>query len=229
MYANQDGRTVVVYGAGGSVATGVARASAAAGAQVFLAGRNQHTLDSLAGELHAEGQVLDVQDRDAVTAHLQDVVDATERLDVVFNAVTYGDLQGQSLLDLDAENFADRMRLTTMAQFHVAQAAGQHMIRHGEGLISTVTGYGQPWPGMGTTAASWGLVEPMLRQWAADLGSSYTGDATVEEVLDAIRDATMLKSIPTIDDVGRAAVYLTTAPHITATAINLTAGAVSNE
>lgn len=252
-----EGRTAVVYGAGGWVGGAVARAYAESGARVFLAGRSRAALDELlAGPLRDRGlsaQVLDVHDAAAVAGHLREVVRETGRLDLVFNAVTYGDVQGRSLLDLDPETLVDRMRMTTTAQHHVIRAAAGHMVERGEGLISTITGHGPPWPGLGTTALSWGLVEAMLRQWAADLGphgvrvawlrtggflesttgnrdygSSYAGDAEVAEVVEQIREATMLGVIPSIAEAGRAAVYLATAPHVTATAINLTAGAMAD-
>ena len=125
------------------------------------------------------------------------------------------------------------------------------MVTQGSGLIATITGHGPPWPGMGTTAVSWGLVESMLRQWAADLGphgvrvawlrtggfaESLTGsrdygssyDPDGEQAAAAIREATILKQVPSIEEAGRAVVYLATARHVTGCAINLTAGAVAD-
>jgi 3-oxoacyl-[acyl-carrier protein] reductase len=248
-------RTAIVYGAGGSVGNAIARAYHRAGAHVFLAGRGREALERAAGDMCA-GVEIDIVDAGAprsVADHMKKVVQASGRVDIVFNAVTYGDVQGQSLADLDLGIFADRIQRTVMAQYAVAQCAARHMIKQGSGLISTITGHGQPWPGMGTTTVSWGLVEAMLRQWAVDLGphgvrvawlrtggfwesvtgnrdygSSYTGDAGADEVVASLSEATMLKALPSVGEAGRAAVYLASAEQVTATAINLTAGAMAD-
>lgn len=251
------GKTAIIYGAGGSVGGAVAKAYSSAGAHVYLAGRGEENLAKTArGSLNgsdADIAVVDACDRHAVEGHMRRVIEASGQIDIVFNAVTYGDIQGQSLAELDVDSFADRMQRTVAAQYNVVKAAARHMIPKGAGLISTITGHGQPWPGMGTTMVSWGLVEAMLRQWAADLGpkgvrvawlrtggflesvtgnrdygSSYTGDAELDEVVSALRDATMLKELPSVEEAGRAAVYLAESRHVTACAINLTAGAMSD-
>lgn len=251
------GKTAIVYGAGGWVGSAIVKAYWAAGARVFLAGRNRESLDrtrqGLTFNPHAGADIVDVCDLHAVVAHMESVADRAGGIDIVFNAVTYGDVQGQSLAALDPQTFADRMNRTVMSQYNVIQTASAHMISQKAGLISTITGHGAPWPGMGTTTVSWGLVEAMLRQWAADLGpegirvawlrtggflesmldnkdygSSYTGDAEASEVMASLNQATMLKSLPSVSEAGRAAVYLATASHATACAINLTAGAMSD-
>ena len=52
-----DGKNAIIYGAGGSIGGGVARASANEGARVFLAGRTLSRLDEVAGEIRAGGGV----------------------------------------------------------------------------------------------------------------------------------------------------------------------------
>lgn len=251
------GKNAIVYGAGGSVGSAVAKAYHAAGARVYLAGRGEASLEKVVkGSLSGRDlsvSIVDTTNSDAVKLHMQKVVDEVGSIDFVFTAVTYDDVQGQSLDKLDFEVFSDRMAKTVAAQYHVTQAAAFHMIARGSGLISTIIGHGQPWPEMGTTMVSWGLVEAMLRQWAADLGpkgvrvawlrtggfhesvtenrdygSSYTGDAELDDVIKGLRDATMLKVIPSVEEAGRAAVYLAAAQYTTAGAINLTAGAYSD-
>jgi 3-oxoacyl-[acyl-carrier protein] reductase len=252
-----DGKIAIVYGAGGWVGGAVAHAYWRAGARVFLAGRGAPSLERTVRDRFDGAQIstdtVDACSGDQVGAHMRAIVGATGRLDIVFNAVTYGDVQGVSLADLDLDTVSDRVRTTIAAQYTVAQAAARHMIGQGEGLISTIVGHGQPWPGMGTTMVSWGLVEAMLRQWAADLGpkgvrvawlrtggflesvmgnidygSSYAHDADVKAVAEGIREATLLKAIPSIEEAGHAAVYLAPARGTTACAINLTAGAASD-
>lgn len=97
----------------------------------------------------------------------------------------------------------------------VSRAAARHMVGRGEGVILTVVGHGEPYPGMGTTMVQ--LVKALLRQSAADLGphgmrvcwlrtggfresvldhrdygSSYAGETPAGEILSSLEDATLL-------------------------------------
>lgn len=251
------GKTAIVYGGGGWVGGAVARAYSDAGATVYLAGRGRESLDRAATGLLAGAAagtaVVEAGESGAVEAHMHGVMQETGRIDVVFNALAYDDVQGQSLADLDGAVFVDRIHRAAAMHHSVARAAARHMVKAGTGLLSAITGHGQPWPGMGTTAVCWGLIEAMLRQWAADLGPrgvrvawlrtggfresvmgqreagpGYAGDAEQDDVVASLREATMLKALPSLAEAGRAAVYLAAADGITACAVNLTAGALSD-
>ncbi|HZK52172.1 MAG TPA: SDR family NAD(P)-dependent oxidoreductase, partial [Actinomycetota bacterium] len=50
-----ENKNAVIYGAGGSVGSAVARAFAREGAKVFLAGRTLASLDDVAAEISAAG------------------------------------------------------------------------------------------------------------------------------------------------------------------------------
>lgn len=252
-----EGKTAVVYGAGGSVGSAVSKALRDAGATVFLAGRNRESVSGRLADWDDADQVnvagVDVLVGENVQSHLASIAEQVGKIDIVFNAVTYDDVQGQSLVELSSDVLQDRVVKTVLAQNNVIQACAAHMIESGSGLISTIVGHGQPWPGMGTTMISWGIVEALLRQWAVDLGpkgirvawlrtggfyesiaadrdygSSYTGDADLDQVIASLKEGTMLKDIPSVDEAGRAAVYLATSERTTACAINLTAGAYSD-
>jgi len=49
------GKRAVVFGAGGSIGSEVAKAFASEGAEVFLVGRNEVSLKAVAGEIAAAG------------------------------------------------------------------------------------------------------------------------------------------------------------------------------
>ena len=94
------GKMAIVYGAGGRIGGAVARAFAAAGATVFLAGRTPATLQQVADEIAAAGGAaeiaqVDALDVEAVERHLADVIAKAGRIDIGFNAIWIrGDLQG---------------------------------------------------------------------------------------------------------------------------------------
>src|SRR3954454_709467 len=93
------GKNAVVYGGGGSIGGAVARAFAREGAQVLLAGRTPATLEAVAGEIRATGgraetAAVDALDERAVDAHAEAVVAEAGAIDVSFNAIGHGDVQG---------------------------------------------------------------------------------------------------------------------------------------
>jgi len=82
-----ENKTAILYGAGGGLGGGVARAFAREGARVFLTGRTRPKLDMLAADIKAAGgaaevAVLDALDEAAVEAHAQAVVSQAGRLDI---------------------------------------------------------------------------------------------------------------------------------------------------
>src|SRR5438477_302466 len=79
----------------GGIGGGVARTFALEGARVFLVGRTRAPLDAVADDIRAAGgtadvATLDALDERAVDEHIQTV----GRVDVSFNLVNHGDVQG---------------------------------------------------------------------------------------------------------------------------------------
>ena len=108
-----DGKTAIIYGGGGGIGGGVARTFAREGARVFLVGRTRQTLDAVAQDITAAGgsaevAVLDALDEQAVDAHVADVVARTGRVDVSFNLISRGDVQGTPLVEMSDGRSAAR-------------------------------------------------------------------------------------------------------------------------
>ncbi|QVQ55125.1 SDR family oxidoreductase [Spiractinospora alimapuensis] len=255
-----ENKIAVVYGAGGAVGGAVARAFARSGAKVYLVGRSEGGLATVADEIAAQGgwcrtERLDAADAAAVGRHLDTVVAEQGRVDACFNAVTYGDVQGSPLVAMPFDEFSRPIVTALRVQHAVFQAAARHMAPAGAGAVMTVTGYGPPHPEMGGTMVTWATVESVCRQWASELGpqgvrvvwlrtagfveslldapdygSSYAGDTSGEELLSALQGETMLKRLPTLTEAGELAVFLASdhARSVTATAVNVTAGAVAD-
>src|SRR4051795_11232936 len=89
-------KTAIVYGGGGSLGGAVARTFAREGATVHLAGRTRGPLEALAAEIGGVAAVLDATDEAAVDAHAASV----GRIDISFNLITRGDVQGTPLVDM---------------------------------------------------------------------------------------------------------------------------------
>ncbi|WP_165988418.1 SDR family NAD(P)-dependent oxidoreductase [Streptomyces sp. YIM 98790] len=104
------GKNAVIYGGGGAIGGAVARTFAARGARVFLAGRTAATLRSVAEEITAAGgaaetAVLDARDGQAVAEHARAVAHRAGGLDISFNLVTRGDVQGRPLTGMSPADF----------------------------------------------------------------------------------------------------------------------------
>src|SRR5229473_494992 len=105
------GKSAVVFGAGGSIGAAVAKEFAAEGAEVFLAGRTAQPIELIAEEIAAgdgmaHTRVVDAVDPDAVDQLMKSIVEQTGRVDVEFNAVgprvvEYGN--GKPAIELSVE------------------------------------------------------------------------------------------------------------------------------
>jgi len=105
-----EGKSAVIYGAGGSIGGAVARAFAREGATVFLAGRTRARLEELASEIRSAGGVaeiaqVDALDERAVDEHADAVAAHAGGIDISFSLISHGDVQGTPLADMALEDF----------------------------------------------------------------------------------------------------------------------------
>ena len=103
-------KNIVIYGAGGGIGRGVARTFAREGATLFLAGRTRGPLEAVAAADAADGgraevAEVDALDERAVDEHLRAVVAQAGSVDVSFNLVARGDVQGIALVDMTTADF----------------------------------------------------------------------------------------------------------------------------
>jgi 3-oxoacyl-[acyl-carrier protein] reductase len=172
-----ENKNAVIYGGGGSVGGAVARAFAREGAKVFLAGRTQTTLDSVAEEIAAAGGAVetdqvDALDERAVDAHADAVAKRAGSIDVSFNAISHGDVHGMPLLDMPYEDFARPVTTAIQTLFLTARAAARHMTKQGSGVImaNIATTARRVIPNVGGTGVAFDAMESLCRQWAAEIG-----------------------------------------------------------
>jgi short chain dehydrogenase len=105
-----EGKSAVIYGAGGSIGGEVARTFAREGARVFLAGRTRDKLEAVAADTTAAGgqaevAEVDALDEQAVDQHADAVAAKAGSLDISFNLITRGDVQGTPLVDMTTADF----------------------------------------------------------------------------------------------------------------------------
>lgn len=244
-----DGKNAIIYGAGGSIGGAVARAFAREGAKVHLAGRTVETLEAVGGEIRgtggeAETAQVDALDPDAVDEHADAVWAKDGRLDISFCLISQGDVQGTPLNEMTVEDFMQPVVRTVKAMFITSRAAARHMIRQRSGVILAFGGYGPPTAKLGGLQVAFGAVESLRRSLSRELGqygirvltlqtggipeSIPEGPEWRQAITEQIVRRTMLGRAATLDDVGNAAVIAASdyARTITATALNITCGAV---
>jgi NAD(P)-dependent dehydrogenase (short-subunit alcohol dehydrogenase family) len=170
-------KNAVVYGGAGSVGRAVARAFAAEGARVFLAGRTLASLEEVAEELSSAGGTVetaqvDALDEQAVDEHADAVAGKAGGIDVSFTAISHGDVHGAPLLEMPFEDFARPITTAMRAQFLTTRAAARHMTRQGSGVIMAITATTARLaiPEVGGTGVTFDAIESQCRQWACELG-----------------------------------------------------------
>src|SRR2546423_4425098 len=172
-----DGKTAIIYGGGGGIGGGVARTFAREGANVFLVGRRRETLDAVATDItsaggSAEVAVVDALDEQAVDNHVQDVVSKAGRVDVSFNLISRGDVQGTPLVEMTTDDLLRAVVTGLQSSFITARAAARRMIAQGSGVIlhlNSASGAGAM-AGMGSTGPADAATEAFMRYLAAEVG-----------------------------------------------------------
>jgi NAD(P)-dependent dehydrogenase (short-subunit alcohol dehydrogenase family) len=230
-------KNAVIYGAGGSLGSAVAKALANAGAMVFLTGRNLGSVQKVADEIiagggRAEANQVDALDEKAIKDHLDSVIHKAGTLDISFNAAGVDVVQGIPLVDMALDDFVSPVTITMQTRFLTSTAAGKVMMKQGSGVILSLTatpgGIGYPYTG--GFAAACCAVESFSRNLASELGiygirvvnirSGGSPDSKVfkdaiesrpevmESVLRSMEADTMLKKLPLMADIANAAVFL---------------------
>jgi 3-oxoacyl-[acyl-carrier protein] reductase len=244
-----EGKNAVVYGSG-SIGGAVARAFAREGAKVFLVGRNPATLEAVASDVRAAGGVaetaqVDALDERAVDEHA-DAVAAAGGIDVSFNLISHGDVQGTQMAEMAADDYLRPVVTAVRTTFLTARAAARHMARQGSGVILIFGGSGPPPRGyyLGGLQVAFEAMESMRRQLASELGPHGVRVVTLrtggvpesipqgldgrEAIVEGIEQQTMLGRAATLEDVGHAAAFAASdrARSMTAATVNVSCGAL---
>lgn len=245
------GKTAVIYGAGGSIGGAVAQAFAHEGARVFLAGRTAAGLEAVAEQIRAAGGVaqttrLDALDEKAVDEHADAVAAEAGSLDISFNLISHGHVQGTAMADMQLDDYVQPVVTALRSTFLTWRAASRHMARQGSGVILAFGGEGHPPRGyhLGALQTSFHAIEAMRRQLASELGprgvrvitlrtagvpESITENVHRRDAIAAgIEKASMLGRAATLEDVGNVAAFVASdrARTMTAATVNVSSGAL---
>jgi NAD(P)-dependent dehydrogenase (short-subunit alcohol dehydrogenase family) len=227
----------VVFGAGGSIGAAVARRFGAEGAEVFLAGRTESTLDAVTQQIKESGgrasfAVIDALDDSAVDKYLDRVVEQAGSIDIEFNATgpritEYGN--GKPAVDLSVEEFTVAQTVLT-SQFITARCAARRMVQHGSGVIIFLTGSpARPHlPGASGIGAAFGGIENLMRTMALELSgtgvrvvclrtAANPDSRTIQDTADTVGKMMNLTRAQVLADLDRGT-WLKASPHTEDTA-----------
>ncbi len=258
-----DNKNAVIYGAGGSIGGAVARTFAREGARVFLAGRTREKLEAVAKDIRSAGDSaevneLDALDERAVEEHARDVVSEAGGIDVSFNLIWRGDVQGIPLIEMATDDLLRAVVNGLRTNFITARAAARHMVEQGSGVILALdSGSAHGSPMMGSTGPADAATDTFIRNLAAEIGprgvrvlgiwtaglpetfskeklaavdSSFQDEAAYQGLLDSLDRMRMTRRSPRLEEVAATAAFLASekAGAITGTFINVTSGTFSS-
>src|ERR687897_2353463 len=254
-----ENKNAVIYGGGGAIGGGVARTFAREGARVFLAGRTRESLDVVAKDTRSAGGSAEVDELDAieeqaVDEHARAVASQAGSIDVSFNLITRGDVQGIPLVEMTAEDFTRPITTGITTNFITARAAARHMIEQGSGVILALdSGSANGSPMMGGTGPAdaatdtfvrnlaaeirprgvrvvgiWtaGLPETFSREKLAAVDSKFQDEAAFQGLVESLDGMRMTRRSPRLVEVAATAAFLASekAGAITGTFDNVTSG-----
>ena len=175
-----NGKHAVVFGAAGTIGAAVAREFAAAGAEVFLAGRTKSTVEAVANQITSNGgrahaAAIDTSDDDAVNRYLGTIANETGKIDVVLDvagplAKEYGNTK--IAVDLTIDEFMVPLETMVRSRFITARAAARRMTAQRSGVIILVTGSpARPHvPGATAIGAAFSAIENLTHNLAFEVG-----------------------------------------------------------
>ena len=258
-----DNKNAVIYGAGGSIGGAVAKEYAREGARVFLAGRTREKLEAVAREItgaggSAEAAVVDALDEEAVEEHAQAVASRAGSIDVSFNLITRGDVQGIPLIEMTTDDFVRPVTTGLTTTFITARVAAHRMVEQGSGVILALdSGSAKGSPMMGGTGPADAATDTLIRNLAAEIGpqgvrvlgiwtaglpetfsreslaavdSRFQDEAALQGLIESLDQMRMTRRSPRLAEIAATAAFLASekAAAITGTFVNATSGMFSS-
>jgi 7-alpha-hydroxysteroid dehydrogenase len=171
------GKTAIVYGGSGAVGGAVARAYAREGAHVVLAARHRAGLDAVAETIRtaggsAEVTIVDARDPASIEAHLADVAGRLGPVRIMFNGISWDDVQGSHMSDMGYDAVMAPIVGGMKTWYHTGTIVARHMAEHGGGVIVGITAnVGRvTMANVGGFGIACAAVENFLRQLGQEVG-----------------------------------------------------------
>jgi NAD(P)-dependent dehydrogenase (short-subunit alcohol dehydrogenase family) len=254
-----ENKNAIIYGAGGSIGGAVAKEFVKEGARVFVVGRTRESLETVANDVKADGgaaevAVLDALDEEAVDDHVRAVAAQAGSIDVSFNLITRGDVQGVPLVEMATDDLLRAVVNGLRTNFITARAAGRRMIEQGSGVILALdSGSANGSPMMGSTGPADAATDTFIRNLAAEIGpqgvrvlgiwtaglpetfsrqklaavdSKFQDEAAFQGLIEDLDQMRMTRRSPRLEEVAATAAFLASekAGAITGTFVNVTSG-----
>lgn len=167
------GKVALVTGASSGIGRACARALAAEGAAVVLAGRRRERLDEVAAELKGKGArvhvaVGDVREEATAAVWVKEAVEAFGGLDVLVNAA--GVIGNGSVMDTTAASWKHVMSSNVDSILFMTRAAAEPLKERKGAIVnvSSVAGGVRPYPGLASYCVSKAAVDMLTRCSALD-------------------------------------------------------------
>jgi 3-oxoacyl-[acyl-carrier protein] reductase len=248
-------KNAIIYGAAGSLGSTVAQALAQAGAKVFLTGRTADRLQKVADTITMAGGkvevgVVDALNKNAVHEYIEKITQNGTTIDISFCAIDFQSVQDIALTDMSVEDYMRPVTIALQSQFLTSTAAARRMMQQKSGVILSLTatpgGIGYPYTGGFASACV--AMETFVTNLASEVGaygvravnirSAGSPDSQVfrqaieavpqemGDVLQSMKNDTMLKKLPLMADIANVAVFLSSdsANMITGVTIDVTGG-----
>jgi NADP-dependent 3-hydroxy acid dehydrogenase YdfG len=248
-------KNAIIYGAAGSLGSTVAKALAQAGAKVFLTGRTADRLQKVADTIIAAGGkaevgIVDAMDETAVNKYIDKITQQGATIDISFCAIDFQSVQDIALTDMKVDDYMRPVTIALQSQFLTSTAAARKMMQQKSGVILSLTatpgGIGYPYTGGFSSACV--AMETFVTNLASETGaygvrvvnirSAGSPDSQVfqqaieavpqemGDVLQSMKNDTMLKKLPLMNDIAQVAVFLSShvSNMITGVTIDVTGG-----
>ncbi len=220
------GKVAFVTGAAGGIGRAIAYAMAREGARVAMSDINETLLNEAvaeAGDLTVEAVSCDVTDRDALKAKVDAFAASAGGLDIfINNAVAF---HYDPLVEFDPAIIDRMLNVGLKGSYWGFQAANPHLVKRGGGTIINLSSIAVSMaiPNASVYSSIKGAIDTLTRQQASELGpknirvNAVAPGSVATPGANAIIDdkgwesrkgKTLLKRLPTAEEIGHAAVFL---------------------
>ena len=136
-----ENKTAAIYGGGGAVGGAVARAFAAAGARVYLAGRSMARLEKVASDIGDAAGVAEVDalDERAVADHADAVAADAGGIDIALNALSFSFVHDAPFIELAVDEVMHPIEAYLRTNLVTSRAVARHMTARRSGTILTLS------------------------------------------------------------------------------------------